>query len=210
MADYKTVAQEAEAEFVEKKSRFIASVRPIKSEEEALQHYADVHAQHPAARHHVYAYICRENNISRYSDAGEPSGTAGLPVLNVLMKQELCDVSVVITRYFGGILLGAGGLARAYGKSAAEGILAAGICRQVASQVFAIHAPYPLLGRLQHVIMEEDFILLDTKYDANVSLTVCTEVARGDYLQKKMIDVTDGKIEIQWLRDCFIPVRIKE
>lgn len=210
MTDYKTVFREAEAEIVEKKSRFIASVRPVKNEEEALQHLADVRTQHRDARHHVYAYVCRENNISRYTDGGEPSGTAGLPVLNVLTKKELFDVSVIITRYFGGILLGAGGLARAYGKSAAEGIAAAGICKQITSHVFSVRAAYPLLGKLQHVIEEEDFTLLDTKYDADVCLTVCTESARGAYLQKKMMDVTDGKIKIEFLYERYVPKLIEE
>ncbi len=196
MQDYKTVADEATAEFTEKRSRFIAQVRPVQNEEEALQFLAEVRANHREARHNVYAYICRENNISRYSDDGEPSGTAGLPVLNVLTRQGLTDVCVVVTRYFGGILLGAGGLARAYGKSAADGVLAAGVCEMIYSEIFTVSMEYPLLGKIQHVIGEENYQILNTDFGARPTITVCTEKARGDQLQKKLTDVAGGKIEI--------------
>lgn len=196
MQDYKTVAEEATAEFTEKRSRFIAQVAPVKNEEEALAFLAAVRAQHREARHNVYAYLCRENNISRFSDDGEPSGTAGLPVLNVLTKQGLTDVCVVVTRYFGGILLGAGGLARAYGKSAADGVLAAGICEMIYSEVFTVTVDYPLLGKIQHVLGEKSFPILETNFGAQPTLTICTEKARSEALVKTLTDVTGGKIQI--------------
>lgn len=196
MQDYKTVVDEATAEFTEKRSRFIAQVCPVKNEEEALAFLESVRASHREARHNVYAYICRENNISRYSDDGEPSGTAGVPVLNVLQKQGLTDVCVVVTRYFGGVLLGAGGLARAYGKSAADGILAAGVCEMIHSAVFQLTVEYPLLGKLQYTIGEKGYQILDTDFGAVPTLTVCTPSANGDSLCKTLTDSTGGKIRI--------------
>ena len=119
--EYKTVKDIGIAEIVEKRSRFIASVRPVSSEEDALEYLNMLKQKYWDARHNVYAYIIRENNIMRYSDDGEPSGTAGVPVLDILKREELTDVIVVVTRYFGGILLGTGGLVHAYSKAAKEG-----------------------------------------------------------------------------------------
>ncbi len=204
MTDYKTVSKLATAEFVEKRSRFISSVSPVQNEEEALRFLAEIKAANREARHNVYAYICRENNICRYSDDGEPGGTAGMPVLHVLQSQGLTDVCVVVTRYFGGILLGAGGLTRAYAKSAADGVSAAGICQMVNSCVFKAEIAYPLLGKVQHVCAESDFSILDTSYDASVTLTLCVETDRGDFLREKLVDATDGKIQIEKKDECFV------
>jgi len=125
---YKTISKEATVEMEEKKSRFIANVKPVSSEEEALEFINNIRAKYWDATHNVYAYyISGENIIQRFSDDGEPSGTAGMPVLEVIKRMELKDLVVVVTRYFGGILLGASGLVRAYSKSAALGIEAAGI-----------------------------------------------------------------------------------
>ena len=122
MQEYRTVKAMAEAELVEKRSRFIAQVFPIKSEAEALEHIANAKKKYWDARHNVYAYILREGGTCRYTDDGEPSGTAGAPICNVLEKRGLTNILVVITRYFGGIKLGAGGLVRAYSKSVLEAI----------------------------------------------------------------------------------------
>ena len=196
MQNYKTVLQEAEAEFTEKRSRFIARVAPVQSEEEALAFLEKVRTKHREARHNVYAYIVRENNISRFSDDGEPSGTAGLPVLNVLARQNLTDVCIVVTRYFGGILLGAGGLARAYGKSAADGILAAGACEMIYSEVFSVTVDYSLLGKIQHVLEEKGFHVLGTAFGAMPTLSVATESARKEELIKALTNAAGGKISI--------------
>ena len=115
---YTTLAREAEAEIMEKRSRFIATVKPVETEAEALAFLEGLRKTYWDATHNVYAYILEENNIMRYSDDGEPSGTAGLPVLDMLKKEGLTNLIVVVTRYFGGILLGTGGLVHAYSKSA--------------------------------------------------------------------------------------------
>ncbi len=205
MQNYKTVVKSVTTEFVEKKSRFLASVSPVQNEAEALAFLAQVRAKHREARHNVYAYLCRENNISRFSDDGEPSGTAGLPVLNVLTKQGITDVCVVVTRYFGGILLGAGGLARAYGKSAADGVLAAGLCEMIDSSLFSVTVEYPLLGKIQHTIEEQGFQLLGTDFGVMPSLSVCTEREKGETLVKTLTDVAGGKISITHLGEKYCP-----
>ena len=114
MEEYKTIELEADDFFIEKKSRFIGYAKPIKTQQEALDFIAKIKSKHWDATHNVYAYVLRENNIQRYSDDGEPGGTAGVPMLDVLLKEGVVDACVVGTRYFGGTLLGAGGLVRAY------------------------------------------------------------------------------------------------
>ncbi len=210
MQNYKTVTEEATAEFTEKRSRFIAQVAPVQNEAEALDFLESVRAKHREARHNVYAYICRENNISRYSDDGEPSGTAGLPVMNVLTKQGLTDVCVVVTRYFGGILHGAGGLARAYGKSAADGVLRAGVCEMIHSAVYTLTMEYPLLGKVQHVIGERGYQILDTDFGAVPTLTVCTRSEEGAALCNTLTDCTGGKIQIEPCGTRYCMQAIKE
>ena len=124
---YKTVAREAKDEFTEKKSVFIGHAKPIESEEQALDFIKTIEKRYGDAAHNCYAYINKEQNIVRFNDNGEPQGTAGLPILEVIKREELCGVVIVVTRYFGGILLGAGGLVRAYSKAAKIAIDAAGI-----------------------------------------------------------------------------------
>ena len=120
---YKTIAERAQASFIEKKSEFIGNIAPCTTESEAISFVEEIRKQHRKATHNCYAYILRENNIGRHSDDGEPSGTAGAPMFEVLKKEGLTDVCCVVTRYFGGVLLGAGGLVRAYsnGVTAAVG-----------------------------------------------------------------------------------------
>ncbi len=125
MADYKTVRAAASGELTEKRSRFIGYCKPVSTEEEATAFIASIRSRHWDARHNVYAYSLREGNLRRYSDDGEPSGTAGMPVLDVLQKSGVTDVCVVVTRYFGGVLLGTGGLVRAYSQAARLGLNAA-------------------------------------------------------------------------------------
>ncbi len=212
MQNYKTVLRASTAEFTEKRSRFIANVSPVQNEEEALSFLSKIKAEHREARHNVYAYVCRENNISRFSDDGEPSGTAGLPVLNALLGKGITDACIVVTRYFGGILLGAGGLARAYGKSAGDGILAAGICEMIDSSIFSVTLDYPLLGKIQHVIEQQGYQILDTEFGVMPSLSVCTEKERGNELIKTLTDATGGKISItaEGSRFCARPLSAED
>lgn len=145
MADFKTILKEASEEYIVQKSRFIGHAAPVESEEEAIQFINKIRTLHRSATHNCYAYIIGQNaGIMRYSDDGEPSGTAGVPILNVLSTKGLVNVCAVITRYFGGILLGAGGLVRAYGHSTSLGIDKAGIILKVPTQRLLIRLDYPI------------------------------------------------------------------
>lgn len=152
MQSYLTVGDYATAELTEKRSRFIAHVFHVETEEQAAECIARVRKKYWDARHNVYAYILREGNIKKYSDDSEPHGTAGPPVLDALQGAGLCDTLVVVTRYFGGILLGTGGLVRAYGDSAALGIAAAQVKEMQLHTVFETTVDYSDYGRLQTVI----------------------------------------------------------
>ncbi len=148
---YKTVKGEASAEYVDRRSRFIGTVRPVTSEQEALDFIAAKKKEYWDARHNVYAYVLREGGISRFSDDNEPQGTAGVPTLEVLQKQGVTDCVVVVTRYFGGILLGTGGLVRAYSQSAALALEAAGIIERrlcAFGEIVCDYAQYGWLGSL--------------------------------------------------------------
>lgn len=168
---YRTVLNETETELVEKKSRFIASAKPVSSEQEALEFLDSIKSRYRDARHNVYAYsVGGDNIIQRYSDDGEPSGTGGLPVLEAIKKNDVEDVIIVVTRYFGGILLGTGGLARAYGRAAAMGIEASAIVKKVLCTELIIRLDYSQLGKLQAAIAEGSFHIGEMSYGERVSL----------------------------------------
>ena len=148
--DYKTVAREASDEFVEKRSRFIGYVKPVKTEEEAVAFINQKRSEHWDARHNVYAYSLREGNIKRYSDDGEPSGTAGMPVLDVIVKNEIYDVCVVVTRYFGGVLLGTGGLVRAYSQGSKIALESGGIVLMQSCSLCGVSCSYNRYGKVSY------------------------------------------------------------
>ena len=149
MAEYYVPTKIAEAEFVEKRSRFIGNIWPVESEEEARAHIEEMRKKHYDSRHNCWAYRLREGGIERYSDDGEPQGTAGQPILNVFQREEVWNVVCVVTRYFGGILLGAGGLTRAYGRSAKDALDASGISVVRPWSMVEVDCPYPLFERVK-------------------------------------------------------------
>lgn len=190
---YKTVSKEAEAFLVEKKSKFISSVRPVCQECEAIEFIGQVRKKYPDANHHVYAYVIDENQIFRYSDDGEPQGTAGMPVLDTIRKEGLVDVAVVVTRYFGGTLLGTGGLVHAYGAGARQGLLEAGIVTRSLCNIVAVNVDYTLVGKVQHKIAVENYILEDTLYENEVTFLICCLMERTEHLLKEMTELTNGR-----------------
>lgn len=202
--NYRTIKKEAEAEIIEKKSRFIAHVRPVTSEQAVLDMIGELKSKYWNATHNVYAYHIKENNIQRYSDDGEPSGTAGVPVLEVIKKEGLVDIAVVITRYFGGTLLGAGGLVRAYTKAAKEGIDSAGILLMQLCGVYQITINYDLLGKVQYAILERDEIINHIDYQENVILEVFVQQKQG--FVEALMDATSGRIKIEKTDEKFIPM----
>lgn len=191
---YKTIAGEASASMIERRSRFIATARPAATEEEALALIAQMRAQYHDATHNVYAYIIGENNIMRYSDDGEPSGTAGVPVLEVLRKEGLIDIAVVVTRYFGGILLGAGGLVRAYGACAKLGIDAAGIVTRTLCDIVRLDCDYATFGKVQYETLGGGYRIKDTVYGGEVSFYVYTKVEETQQYIEKMCDLTNARV----------------
>ena len=190
---YKTVKKYAQTMLVEKKSKFIASVSPVGDEEEALEFLKTIKSKYPDATHNVYAYIIDENNIFRYSDDGEPGGTAGMPVLDTIRKEGLVDVCVVVTRYFGGTLLGTGGLVHAYGASAKQGLLESGIITRALCNIVSVVVDYTLVGKLQYMISSENLLLEDTVYGNDVTFYVCCQIGATEDFLKKVTDITNGR-----------------
>lgn len=197
LESYRTVGGYGQAEIVEKKSRFIAHVMPVKTEKEALENIEKIKKQYWDARHNVFAFQLGERNeIQRYSDDGEPSGTAGMPVLEVLRGEDIKDTLIVVTRYFGGTLLGTGGLVRAYGRSAKEGLLQAGIIERILYTQLSITVDYTLSGKVQYEILQGEHILQDTVYTHNVEFKVLCRVSMTEGFVKNIINVTNGQATV--------------
>lgn len=192
--EYKTIKNTAQAELIEKRSRFIATIKPVRTEEEALSLIEAARAKYHDASHNVYAYIISDNNICRYSDDGEPSGTAGIPVLDVLRKEGLTDVAVVVTRYFGGILLGGGGLVRAYGSSAKLGVDAGIVITKILCDVVKITTDYQTFGKVQYETLGKGYTVKDTVYEADVSLYVFCPTDETESYIKHINDVTNARM----------------
>ncbi|MCJ7690519.1 MAG: YigZ family protein [Clostridiaceae bacterium] len=191
---YFTIKDESTAEFKEKKSVFIGHGKRVENEDEAKEFVQEVKNKHKQARHNVYAYIIGENrNIQRYSDDGEPQGTGGIPMLEVLKKNEITDVAVVVTRYFGGILLGTGGLARAYSKGASLAIKEAGIVEKVKGVCIQIVIQYDLLGKMQHLCAENNFHIEHIDYTDTVKIKIYCEFSNLEGLKSKITGISSGK-----------------
>lgn len=191
--EYKTIARKGNASLTEKKSRFIASVAPVESEEDAIEFVSSVKAKYPDARHNVYAYVIDENNIFRYSDDGEPQGTAGMPVLDAMRKDGIVDAAVVVTRYFGGILLGTGGLVRAYSSSARAGLENAQIVMRTMCDVISVKVDYTLSGKVQYILSEGGYMIEDTVYGNDVTYIVCVKCSETESFLSKITDETNAR-----------------
>ena len=189
---YKTVLEESQTLLIEKKSKFISHVKPVDNEEDALKYLAEMRSKYSDAKHNVYAYVIDENNIFRYSDDGEPSGTAGMPVLDTIRKEGLVDVIVVVTRYFGGTLLGTGGLVHAYSSSAKQGILASKPVEMNLSDIVSVTVDYSLVGKMQHKIASDGYTLEDTLFESEVTFIVSSPIERTQKLIDDIIEFTNG------------------
>lgn len=195
--EYYTVAGKAEGELVEKRSKFIATVLPVHSQEEAMGYIDALRSKYWDARHNVYAYTLLDGQIKRYSDDGEPSGTAGVPVLNVIEKLELKNTLVVVTRYFGGILLGTGGLVRAYSQSAKIGIENAGVVKRCLCDILNIKVDYTLLGKVQKFLEQREIKVKDILYSDTVTVSVLLTVSETDAVVSAVTELCDGKAEFE-------------
>ena len=197
MSSYKTLHKFGVDEYIVEKSTFIGYAKPIKTEEEAIEFVNEIKKKHKDATHNVWAYTVGENmNIQRYSDDGEPQGTAGIPNLEVIKKEDLRDVVVVVTRYFGGIKLGAGGLVRAYTKGAKVGIEAGIVIEKVKYTEVKIKIEYTQLGKIQNEIMNLGFTVKDTIYSDDVEIIVYSKVEDVESLKDRIIDITSGTADV--------------
>lgn len=196
MYSYKTIKTENSDEFVEKKSRFIGYAKPVVTEEEAIDFIRKIRSKHPDATHNVYAYKVRENNIQRYSDDGEPAGTAGIPTLDVIQKEGLTDICVVVTRYFGGTLLGAGGLVRAYSKGAKIAVDAAQVLEKYYCFEYKVNIDYTMLARIQSEALAMGCIAGETEYTNDVTLTYYVPYDLEGF-EEKLVDVSNGRAIIK-------------
>ena len=208
--DYKTVKNDAYAEMIERKSRFIGYCRPVTNQEEAISFINEIREMHRQATHNVYAYVLREDNIMRYSDDGEPAGTAGMPVLEIIKKEGLTDVCVVVTRYFGGILLGAGGLVRAYAKSAKLGIEASCPVEMIKCTSFMVKCNYNDYGKIEFAINNEGYIIKDSSFEESVHMTVAVRMGEEERFIKTINDITGGSSEITMLYNEYVMKEIGE
>ena len=194
--NYKTIAAPCTRTLVEKRSEFIAAVTPIQTVEQATACIQDAHAAYRKARHHVYAYVLRDQNISRYSDDGEPQGTAGLPVLEVIRKQGLTDVCCVVSRIFGGVLLGANGLVRAYSQSCAQALREARTMEMCACCTMTILCDYNFYGKLQFALASDPVIFTDTQFTESVTVTLLVLAEQAQPLRDRLFDLSNGTVSI--------------
>lgn len=195
--EYKTIARRCEAGFIEKKSEFIGYLCPVQTEEQAVAFIEEIRAMHRKATHNCYAYILRENNAARHSDDGEPGGTAGVPIYEVLRKEGLTDVCCVVTRYFGGVLLGAGGLVRAYTKGAKDAVDAAQIKCMAEAVKLAVTVDYGLYGRLAQVFADFDARVEDERFADNVRIVLHIRAENSQKLTDKLVDVCNGAVSVE-------------
>ncbi len=193
---YKTLIRDAQDAFVVNKSRFIGHGRPCETEEAALAFLAEMRAQYRDATHNCYAYIIGANmGVMRYSDDGEPGGTAGMPIIEVMKARGVTNCAVVVTRYFGGVLLGAGGLVRAYSQGAAAAINACGVGVMHPTARYLMEIPYPLLNRMDYFLKDEPVQVEDKTFTDVITYTLLVRCAdEADFLAR-LTDMSEGGVE---------------
>lgn len=205
MQIYKTIKQYGEGEIVEKKSRFLGKIKQVETEEEALEFIESIKKQYWDARHNCFAYIIgTKGETVRCSDDGEPSGTAGKPMLEVLQNQELRNVVAVVTRYFGGVLLGTGGLVRAYTQATQEALKEAQVATMTPMAVMTVKTDYNAIGKIKYVLAKEEVPVLNEEYAVDVVVTMAVSLAEKERMIKKLIEVTNGKAVIEEKEQIFM------
>lgn len=198
MADFKTIYQEAESLDVINKSKFIGYAKPIESVEEATAFIETIKKKHWDANHNVPVYVLGDKfQVQKYSDDGEPSGTAGVPILNILKNEGITNLVIVVTRYFGGIKLGTGGLVRAYSQSAKSALKEAKVIEMLAYTELSIHMNYTLHGKFQNFLsMNPEYLLKDTLYTDAVETLIYVRTDAVEALKNKIVDMTNAQAEI--------------
>ena len=199
---YKTLIERSSDEFIVNKSRFIGYGCPCETEEEALAFLNEIRTKHRDATHNCYAYIIGANmGVMRYSDDGEPGGTAGMPIIEVMKARGVTNCAVVVTRYFGGVLLGAGGLVRAYSQGAAAAVNACGVGVMHPTARYMVEIPYPMLSRIDYFLNAEPVQVEDKSFGAAVTYTLVVRVVDEEDFLAQLIDLSEGKLD---------PLRVEE
>lgn len=207
MQSYKTVKQYGEGEIEEKKSRFLGKIKPVSTEEEAIAFIESIKKQYWDARHNCYAFIIGENSESiRCSDDGEPSGTAGKPMLEVLQNNGLKNVVAVVTRYFGGTLLGTGGLVRAYTQATQAALEEAQVATMTLMSVLEIQTDYNAIGKIKYMFAQADTLVMGEEYGVDVAVTIAVPLSEKETMQKKITEATNGKAVIEEKEQIFMAV----
>lgn len=207
LESYKTLLEGGTAEIVEKKSRFIATVRLVESEEEALTFIEEMKKKYWDARHNCYVYSVGMNReYTRCSDDGEPSGTAGRPMLDVILGEDIYNVAVVVTRYFGGILLGTGGLVRAYSKAVQEGLKNSRIIQKKYGISLEVTTDYTGIGKIQYIAGERKLPVLDSEYTDKVVMKLLVPADEIEAVRKTITEGTNGRARMQKEKDLYFAV----
>lgn len=205
--EYRTTGSYGEDQIIINKSRFIGYSLPINTEDEAIEFIEEIKTKHRDATHNVYAYVVGEDsNIQRFSDDGEPSGTAGIPVLEVLKKEELRNVVVVVTRYFGGIKLGGGGLIRAYTRGAKIAIDAGIIVDMTLHLGLKLILPYTLFGKVENYLINGNYKTEEIKYEEDVEILIYIIKSQVDEFTSEIVNLTSGIVEIEHMDEVHFPI----
>lgn len=199
---YLTIKERAEDQFIEKKSRFIGYIAPVKTPEEAAAFVAEIKQKHWDATHNVWAYLLKDGS-KRYSDDGEPQGTAGMPVLDALEKSGVVDICVVATRYFGGILLGGGGLVRAYSHTARIALDAAEKLEMAEAKLLELRVGYSMYGKLNYLLPDYEVKLLESDFGVEVALRLLMKATVFPAFEKAFRELTNGQSAIHVLGERF-------
>lgn len=205
MSEYLVPFEDAESEFVEKRSRFISHLWRVETEAEARARIEEMKKKYYDARHNCWCYILKEGNIVRYSDDGEPQGTAGQPMLNVFQREGVQNVCCVVTRYFGGVLLGAGGLTRAYTKGAKDALDAAGISMMSLWTLWDVPCTYPLLERVKLDIAGVGGVIRDTDYGADIILRTAFPTGGAERFAARLTELSAGGLEMTEAGEEYLP-----
>lgn len=205
MSEYRVPFQDSESEFVEKRSRFISHLWRVEDEAEARARIEEMKKRYYDARHNCWCYLLKNGGVVRYSDDGEPQGTAGQPMLNVFQRQEVWNICCVVTRYFGGILLGAGGLTRAYSQGAKDALAAAGIARMSLWTLWDVPCTYPLFERLKLEISACGGVIRDVEYAADIVLRAAFPAGGAEAFAPRLTELSAGSLEMTAAGEEFLP-----
>ncbi len=205
---YKTIQKEAFGEFVERHSKFISYAKPVETEDDAISFINKIKTKHWDAKHNVYAYSLLKGSIMRYSDDGEPHGTAGVPVLDILKKNEVTNIVIVVTRYFGGILLGTGGLVRAYSSAAKLALDSAVVINMVSCFRAQLFCNYSLYGKISSILAELGAKIEESEFLDNVKIIFYIEKKKLNILNDKLNEVSSGEIITKILEEKYTKINL--